>query len=292
MMIYVAGPLDAPGAKDEGRAFLKEEVHKLLESRGMTTFDAGKPFCAPGKSPEQVHAINNFAVDTADGLFAVIPTGVGTIGTPMEIERAKRAGKPVVCVGAEWSMQLKAMGVPCYTVDRIEDAVDWMVMSMQSDSAHNEEELGLEQDLIDYGLVAPINFVGDEEFRPQRFHPGDAGFDLVCSEDTIVPYQGFADIPSGIRIELPPGMWGLIIGRSSTLRKRHLMVSQSVIDNGWRGPMFAGCWNLGDKAAVVARGERIAQFIPFRLEAADMLPRLVGELRDGDRGEAGFGSTD
>lgn len=126
---------------------------------------------------------------------------------------------------------------------------------------------------------------------PSRSHPGDAGFDLYVSQDTDIAANSFEDVPSGVSVALPSNMWGLIIGRSSTLRNRGLMVVQGVIDCGYRGSLYAGCWNLKTTWERVEVGERIAQFIPLPLTAATLTLLRTETLPMGDRGTNGFGST-
>ncbi len=46
-----------------------------------------------------------------------------------------------------------------------------------------------------------------------------------------------------------------------------------------------------DRAVAVKDGERLAQLIPFALDARHMEPVLVDVLGKSQRGEAGFGST-
>jgi dUTP pyrophosphatase len=135
-----------------------------------------------------------------------------------------------------------------------------------------------------------ILFVGEGE-EPTKAYAGDAGFDLYCSETTEIPHGHFRDVPCGISIELPPRVWIMITGRSSTLRNRQLLVTQGIIDNGYRGPIYAGVQNLGRLPAVVEKGERIAQMIPFELTAALLRFRRVQKLSESDRGDRGFGST-
>ena len=154
-------------------------------------------------------------------------------------------------------------------------------------------EVGTVEEIETLGL-RPLRWeseVEGPELEPQRYYPGDAGFDLVCSEDVKVGFRAFVDVPCGVSVALPPGVWALIIGRSSTLRQRELMVAPGVIDNGWRGPLFAGVWNLGRTPTEVRAGDRVAQLIPFPLTAAELALERVGELPPGDRGDAGFGST-
>jgi dUTP pyrophosphatase len=99
------------------------------------------------------------------------------------------------------------------------------------------------------------------------------------------------DIDCGISIELPEGYWGMITGRSSTLRRRGLLVAQGIIDGGYRGPIYSGVWNLTDRPVSVSKGERVAQLIPFSNSAKAMVPVIVDELSLSDRGVKGFGSS-
>lgn len=126
---------------------------------------------------------------------------------------------------------------------------------------------------------------------PTRGHDDDAGLDLYVSERTVVPSGAFRDISCGVNVELPAGTWGLLTGRSSTLRKRSLMVAQGVIDAGYRGPLFAGVWNLGREPQVVEAGDRIAQLIVIDNVTERVNLHRVGELAPSARGENGFGST-
>jgi dUTP pyrophosphatase len=137
----------------------------------------------------------------------------------------------------------------------------------------------------------PVRWTGDPECAPRRHYDGDAGWDLIVAKPARIPIGGFYDVSMGIQIELPHGAWALVTGRSSALRKRGLLVSNGIIDNGYRGDIFAGCQNLSDKVVEIEPGERIAQLIPFMLEAPRMVLEQVDELTPTDRGTNGFGST-
>jgi len=126
---------------------------------------------------------------------------------------------------------------------------------------------------------------------PLRIHPGDAGYDLHTSQTTTIPPGCFVDIPTDVYVQMPHNMWSLIIGRSSTLRKRGLMVTQGIIDQGFRGELFAGAWNLTNHPVQIEQGERIAQLIPMPLLAGELAMQITHQLDAGDRGENGFGST-
>jgi dUTP pyrophosphatase len=146
-----------------------------------------------------------------------------------------------------------------------------------------------------YGAELRWTSQGGKE--PTKAHEGDAGFDLYVAPSRmrsgrwVVPAGEFMDIDCGISIELPAGVWAMITGRSSTLRKRKLLVAVGIIDQGYRGPLFAGVQNLTRNPIVVEPDERLAQLIPFPLVAATLDLVQVEELGDSDRGVRGFGST-
>lgn len=135
----------------------------------------------------------------------------------------------------------------------------------------------------------------DGAVAPTRAHPGDAGWDLYVHHpvwpDFVIDPGEFVDIPCGVRAKLPPGTWAMLTGRSSTLRKKGLMVNQGVIDNGYHGELYAGVWNLTQHPVVVERGERLAQLILLPL--THVLPQVVTDLGEPNdaRGTDGFGST-
>lgn len=126
---------------------------------------------------------------------------------------------------------------------------------------------------------------------PERAYPNDAGFDLFVTEDAVIRPHEFVDIHCHLAVELPEGVWALVIGRSSTLRKRGLMVNPGIIDTGYRGELFTGVWNLGPTTARVEFGERLAQIILFENMTARFYPQATDQLGDSLRGSRGFGSS-
>lgn len=139
--------------------------------------------------------------------------------------------------------------------------------------------------------MTTMKWTGDPECKPTRGYVGDAGFDLYVSEDTVLPYREVIDVPCGISVELPEGTWGMLTGRSSTIRQRGLLVAQGIIDNGYRGELFVAVHNISRMGTLIKRGERIAQLLLFDLVSARVSLERVAELTDSDRGVAAFGST-
>lgn len=126
---------------------------------------------------------------------------------------------------------------------------------------------------------------------------GDVGMDLPCTLDgpefngvfTIKPGERRL-LPTGIRIELPKGYWASIEARSST-SKMGLIVPKGVIDEGYRGEMFAQIMNVGTSAVTINDGDRIIQLIVHKRHIKDFEIVEVDSLNPSERGEDGFGST-
>ncbi len=124
---------------------------------------------------------------------------------------------------------------------------------------------------------------------PTKGYLGDAGFDMYCSESVDIEPGSWKDVDLGVSIQLPPKHWGLLTGRSSTLRRRGLLVNQGIIDNGYRGKLFANVVNMTDETVSVKEGERLAQLI--LLPVWDGVMEVATELAPSARGDNGFGST-
>lgn len=140
-------------------------------------------------------------------------------------------------------------------------------------------------------LVKLDSLIDGQARIPTRAHDDDAGYDIYVSKTTMIPAHAFHDVPSGIRAEMPKGYWGLLTGRSSTIRNRGLLVIQGVIDPGYRGELFSAVWNLTDHDVILEEGDRIAQLIvmPNATEQTRMV--RVDALSDSARGTGGFGSS-
>ena len=129
-----------------------------------------------------------------------------------------------------------------------------------------------------------------------NYHEGDAGLDLFCMEEHVVPAMTQSyKIPLGISVaayveDQPRSFY--LYPRSSTGAKTPLRLSNSVgiIDQGYRGELVAMVDNNSTYPFVVSPGSRY-----FQICAGDLRPvtfELVGELSETTRGTGGFGSTD
>lgn len=141
--------------------------------------------------------------------------------------------------------------------------------------------------------VIQFAFLRDQEpFRiPTRHHDGDAGYDLYVSRTITIEPGMWISAPTNTAVALPLGTWGMIVGRSSTFHKFGLIVQPCIIDNGWRGELFSAVYNPGKSAITIRKGDRVTQLIVMWLVTPEVKQVKVDELPEGDRGEAGFGST-
>jgi dUTPase len=64
---------------------------------------------------------------------------------------------------------------------------------------------------------------------------GDAGIDLRCPHDLVIPQGSAIPVPLGICVQLPPETVGWVTGRSSTSVKLGLLTHEGKIDRGYRG---------------------------------------------------------
>jgi dUTP pyrophosphatase len=127
---------------------------------------------------------------------------------------------------------------------------------------------------------------------PSRAYPGDAGLDLHALEPVVLGPGERASIPTGIAVEIPDGLAGLVLPRSG-LAARHgiaLVNAPGLIDSGYRGEIRVLLLNTDRHHPYEFEpGERIAQLLLIRYEAPEVVE--VDELSGSARGSGGFGSS-
>lgn len=137
-----------------------------------------------------------------------------------------------------------------------------------------------------------VSFVLEEGAKkPYKKYVGDAGWDLFTSEECTIQPGETKDVHTGVRIQMPPYLFARITGRSSSLRKRNLLVNEGIIDRGYTGEMFICVHNLGTEPVTIKKGDRVAQVLFHLIE--DVRWSEVEEIKPlaGERGANGFGST-
>lgn len=288
MIAYLAHPIDLYETIDTSIGGISRD---LVEA-GFVVYDPSLAFDVPKTAvpTPAISRVNEEAMRQAD-VFVIVEPEAQTIGTVLELAYAVQSGKPAVVVTAalDRSWSLAGLDFPAghLTGEWKSDHASWLRDMHEVASVVVSPDVLLKYSFNEQAGPDPVEC----GFWPQKSYAGDAGFDLYVTEDTEIPVGQFADIPCGLNVELPPGTWGMILGRSSTLRKHNLLVAPGVIDHGYRGPLYSGVYNMNGTQFSAKRGMRLAQFIPFPLTAERMFPHWVPTLTDSDRGSRGFGST-
>lgn len=125
-------------------------------------------------------------------------------------------------------------------------------------------------------------------FEPVRAHSTDAGLDLRAMRGGLVRAGQAATFHTGVHVELPAGTAGVLLPKSGLMTNRDI-ITFGVVDESYRGEVLVHMFNLGCEDYSVRAGDKISQMlvVPVRYEAVE----IVNELSDGERGDAGFGST-
>jgi len=129
----------------------------------------------------------------------------------------------------------------------------------------------------------------EKAVKPKFGKPGDAGADLVATSLDL-SRDGQIVYGTGLAVEIPEGMVGLVFPRSS-IRNYDLVLSNGVgvIDSGYRGEIMA-TFNLKNPWADIYKvGDRIAQLVIMPVPLVQFVE--VEELSETSRGTEGHGST-
>lgn len=131
----------------------------------------------------------------------------------------------------------------------------------------------------------------------------NAGIDLFAAADvTFSPAEagGFyiADVPTTFMIVFPPGVHGLVAGRSGNAIRRGTVPFYGVIDNSYREPATVRLYTHDTEVAKngIQAGTAIAQLLPINLAGINLLRCRVRrttreDLTETNRGSDGFGSS-
>ncbi len=127
---------------------------------------------------------------------------------------------------------------------------------------------------------------------PQYATPGSVCFDLLARTDMELAPKAVALIPTNIIIETPPGYMFIVIPRSSTPKKKGLLIPHGigVIDQDYSGPedeVLFQVYNFTDEAVKIAKGDRLAQgcFVPVERAEFEEVEQIL------DKSRGGIGST-
>lgn len=120
-----------------------------------------------------------------------------------------------------------------------------------------------------------------------------AGMDLVAAiEDSLELRPGHVEaVPTGIKVEIPPGYEGQVRARSGLARKHAIGLPNApgTIDADYRGEVRVALVNHGPEPFTIERGMRIAQVLLARVTRVEWEP--AASLSETARGGGGFGHS-
>ncbi|HZU78094.1 MAG TPA: dUTP diphosphatase [Dehalococcoidia bacterium] len=127
---------------------------------------------------------------------------------------------------------------------------------------------------------------------PARAHEGDAGLDLCALDGGSLAPGERAAVRTGLALEIPAGMAGLLLPRSGLARAHGIALANApgLIDSGYRGEVEVLLLNADRERTFSYRaGERIAQLVLVALPEVGV--REARALASSSRGARGFGSS-
>lgn len=299
--VYLAQPIDQSAGPNQ----LYASINMALFERHIAAYSPRQAWsgCVPPLG-SQIQEVNNEALSRASVLLAVLPADVPSIGVPMEMVQARIDRIPVVVLSNRHREDSAALvEFPCEWTDKADTAAALAKAQLDTNyldpflnagpeftfikTLNGENQIVETTDPMAHALWG--KWTGDGEAPRTPDYPGDVGYDVTCSVRMNIAAGEVAAIPCSISIQMPPGYWGLMQGRSSSWR-RGISVKASIIDAGYRGEVWVDCLNISRRRVFIEKNERIAQLIPMpcvppiRWEKVDQLDPSV-------RSDKGYGST-
>lgn len=96
-------------------------------------------------------------------------------------------------------------------------------------------------------------------YFPLRAYVLDGGADLRTPHRFVLHPQSYIDIDTGVHFEIPYGLAGLVIGKSSLSKEG--ITTESLIDSGYTGSIHVVLFNHSRKLRVFEKGDKIAQIM-------------------------------
>ena len=124
-------------------------------------------------------------------------------------------------------------------------------------------------------------------YPPVREHKDDAGIDIRTPERLVIYPHSSVFVDLKVRVEIPQSCVGLLTSKSGLMNRN--IKTTGTIDHGYSGTIGCKVFNHGSEIVIIEKGEKITQLVVM-LAIIDEV-KIVDEIRSGERGENGFGST-
>lgn len=120
-----------------------------------------------------------------------------------------------------------------------------------------------------------------------------AGHDLKAAYDYIIPPGTHCKVDTGVRVAMPPGIFGILCHRSGMNSKQGVF-AYGTIDSDYRGIIYATLFNMHPSKEVrIKRGDKVAQliFVPLAKEPVLYCDESSIVSLETERGEGGHGHS-
>lgn len=127
---------------------------------------------------------------------------------------------------------------------------------------------------------------------PRYETAGACAFDVTARMETVIAPKSLGFVPGNLVVRIPTGYVLLLAARSSTPRKKNLLVphGMGIIDQDYCGPedeLKVQVYNFSEAPVTVARGERIAQALIVPIQRYELIETEVATAVS----RGGFGTT-
>jgi len=139
-------------------------------------------------------------------------------------------------------------------------------------------------------MIVKIKRIDKSLPLPRYETQGAVAFDFIARESVLIEPKSVARIPSNVVVEVPDGYMLYIKDRSSTAKKKGILITAGVVDQDYCGDndeILMQFFNPSDSAVSIEKGDRLAQGIFVRVDKAEWSE--VEAMEKSDRG--GFGTT-
>jgi dUTP pyrophosphatase len=139
-----------------------------------------------------------------------------------------------------------------------------------------------------------VELVHENAVLPKYAYPSDSGFDLHATEEVIVGPFGRALVPTGLKVSFEEGYEIQVRPKSGLAIKQGLTVlnTPGTVDQGYTGEIQVIVFNTNNTTITIPKGMKVGQGVLCPVVQGKYVNiEKVGQVKDKDRGNNGFGST-
>ena len=302
--LYLGGPIDMSDFHEHHtwKDLIATSLPEVVCFDPMTSYRNAK-----NGSPDFIQSTNTTALINSDAVILNFQPNVQTVGTVVELGKLamlpsfrlsrtkfyhERTGQHIfIIVKSLTDIPVYLKQYENYITDSIDEIINTVTNRNKEFSRGRSysEFLPRTTKPIIVRYYANTPGIDDPLFQA---YPTDVGYDLALIETLSLGPGESKDFHTGVWLDMPNLVWARITHRSSTFRKRGLLVLEGTIDPAFRGELMVCIHNITDKHITADAGSRLAQVIfmpvlPISLIKVDSMDNIS----QSDRGTNGFGSS-